>query len=150
MASQVAPLIPPDQSIIASLEQTRLLLSTAKPFVVTPKHLKNIDVYLQLLSEEVHHNAAKKRAQRILQDVFDSSKRLFLLCALATNLTFLGTIRTHDGHWSLIEWWKKIPHLPALDSILNNYGDVFEAKKGEQHHHSSRLRADFQISGTSS
>jgi hypothetical protein len=164
MASQVEPLmtpdhsiiaplipIPPEESIIASLEETRLLLLAATPFVVTPKHLKNIKVYLQLLSEKVHQNAAKKRAQRILLDIIDSSKRLFLLCALATNLTFLGKIRSHDGHWSLITWWKTIPHPPALDLISDCYAAEFEAKKGEQyHHHSSSLRADFQISGTCS
>lgn len=73
--------------------------------------------------ESLTRNYPRKRAFTILSDIKNCiSYDVFVLCALATKVSTLGTSKLGD-HVSLVtNWWEGVPHPESLAIVSQRYG----------------------------
>ena len=74
----------------------------------TQKQLQAITKFSNLLALDrttIRRNIPKTRAHIILSDIWVHSSEIFVLCALATNPTSLGSLKLQDYLQTLLGWW---------------------------------------------
>ncbi|CAG8973652.1 hypothetical protein HYALB_00002218 [Hymenoscyphus albidus] len=113
------PSSPQVSQVIAVLEKER---SRAFGVYYEPEANK-FETWIQLRDTEsnsIRHYAVKKRACRYIQRIYNCSKELFTLCALAITWTALGGVRTEDDVLDIIKWWEKVEHPLCLGKVLSD------------------------------
>ncbi|KAF8847845.1 hypothetical protein BDZ45DRAFT_681624 [Acephala macrosclerotiorum] len=110
---------PQVSKVIASLEKEQNQ-AFSSCYVPAEKQLKSWIILRDTNPESIRQNAFKKRANRWSQILFNYSKELFTLCALAIPWSTLGDVRTKDDVLEIIEWWGIVQHPLCLTEIYEN------------------------------
>ncbi|KAF8856867.1 hypothetical protein BDZ45DRAFT_745051 [Acephala macrosclerotiorum] len=73
--------------------------------------------------ESLKRNYSRKKAYHILNDIRNCiSHDVFVLCALATNLSALGTSKLLDHVSKIGCWWEGVQHPKGLTMVSERYG----------------------------
>lgn len=98
----------------------------------TQKELQAITKYSNLLAQDrttIRRNIPKTRAHIILSDIWAHNSEIFVLCALATNPTSLGSLKSQDYLRTLLGWWNGVEHPKGLTEAMNHHPNVLPPKK---------------------
>jgi hypothetical protein len=120
-----------DESLIHLLEKHRLSFTSQYRPLRTAEETalrKANDLVTEPL-ESLTRNYPRKKAFTILNDIKNCiSYDVFVLCALATNVSTLGTSKLGDHVSTVTNWWKGVHHPESLAIISQKYG-IKESKQ---------------------
>ncbi|KPM42345.1 hypothetical protein AK830_g4189 [Neonectria ditissima] len=80
---------------------------------------------------QIHRNPGKRRAATILTDLWTHAQEVFVLCALATNQTGLGALKTIDYIAVVGAWWEARETKPrGLSEIIHYHSNILPTTRG--------------------
>ncbi|KAF2199578.1 hypothetical protein GQ43DRAFT_111652 [Delitschia confertaspora ATCC 74209] len=118
---------------LTSRELISLIEAKRKSF--SEEYVPLLDVQLEILREylafialdrnSIQRNHLKKRSHIILNQIWRCNQEIFVLCALTTNRTRLGSIKETDYISLLLNWWSSVDHPNGLKEIVKRHPDIF-------------------------
>ncbi|PTU17796.1 hypothetical protein P175DRAFT_0378321 [Aspergillus ochraceoroseus IBT 24754] len=69
-------------------------------------------------------NAPKLRAHTVLSELWTHCPEGFILCALSTYQSRLGTLKSTDFLRDMMEWWQGVEHPGGLSAVLVHYANI--------------------------
>jgi hypothetical protein len=73
----------------------------------------------------MRRNSSKKRSHVILNDIWEHSQDLFVLCALATGQWRLSSLKSTDYLQVLLTWWSGVNHHGLAEGLKARYPAIF-------------------------
>ncbi|KAB8213156.1 hypothetical protein BDV33DRAFT_185321 [Aspergillus novoparasiticus] len=98
---------------------------------LTNKQLRGVQKCSHLVGnrDTILRNTPKKRARDILSHLWQHSKEVYFLCALATHPTALGTLKSPDYLRVVLRWWSKVDHPKGLAETVERHKEVLPYRK---------------------
>jgi hypothetical protein len=114
-----------DKSLIDLLEKQRVTFTDRYLPLRTVQEtaLRKANELVAKPPEALKRNYSKKKANAILNDIKNCiSYDVFVLCALATNLSALGTSKLGNYVSKISLWWEGVHHPKGLTEVSERYG----------------------------
>ena len=114
-----------DESLIDLLEkQRRIFTDRYRPLLTAQETaLQKANNLVAEPPKFLKRNHSKKKANNILNDIKNCiSHDVFVLCALATNLSTLGASKLDDYVSKIGDWWDQVHHPKGLTIVSERYG----------------------------
>lgn len=93
--------------------------------------LEKFSQLVNLNNDDVHHNAPKKRAQTIMNDLWRHIPEVFILRALPMTFARLGSLKSNDYLRPILDWWQRLEHPTGLKATLQQCPDILPTKRSD-------------------